>query len=338
MSLIIEIPAHLSHSQSSNLTGEYCSAQYFFERGLGKPSIPGWAAIGGSALHSASEGWDRLIVESGECLTSESELQGMFNTALDIEVRKTEDNSPYPKSEWQRSGRQSAAVGPNGGPDKKNEDWWRQVGPLMLASWVNWRLTSGWEIAFIPTDEVRELKDGTTYRASAVPGIEVSFDVTTPDGIPIRGYIDRVFERNGEYLVVDLKSGREPDSTAQLGTYRYGLAQQYGIDPQWGCYWLGGTGLSTSLTDLRAKWPDVRVEKRYTTARRRQMAGEFDPKPSNLCGSCGVRAWCQEYGGEKAHEVPQPWDVTEVRIKGAVSADSYTGSSTVNNTEKGDSE
>jgi hypothetical protein len=44
------------------------------------------------------------------------------------------------------------------------------------------------------------------------------------------------------------------------------------------------------------------------------LAGEFDPKPSNLCGSCGVRQFCAEFGGEKAAQTPQPWTITEVRI------------------------
>lgn len=301
--VIVEFPNHLSHSQSNNLTGEYCAGQYFLERGLGKPSIPGWAAIGGSALHAASEDWDRRLIESGECVTDQSALSGMFAMSLDIEIQKTKDHTPYPVEEWHRSGRQSAKNGPAGGPNKKDEAWWREQGPLMLASWVSWRLTSGWEIAQI-WDEGSE---------TWVSGIEVPFEQEM-GGVPVRGYIDRVFERAGEYLVVDLKSGREPDSTAQLGTYRVGMLRQYGIDPQYGAYWLGSTGLSTSLTDLRAKWPEARVDRRFATARRRQLAAEFDYKPSNLCGSCGVREWCAEFGGSKAGEVPQPWDVTGVVI------------------------
>jgi len=316
MSLIVEVPAHLSHSSADNVVGSYCPASYFFDRVLGKPSVPGWAMIGGSALHAASEDWDHRLVESGEAVEDPSELQGMFEMALDIEIKKTLDKTPYPKDEWHRSGRQSGQHTNSGGPNKKDEAWWRRRGPEMLASWASWRLTSGWEIAvFSESAGIGTPPDGVEEEYfRAVTGIEVPFEVEIAS-IPVKGYIDRVFEKDGEYLVVDLKSGREPDSTAQLGTYREGLLRQYGLDARWGAYWLGETGLSTSLTQLDVKWPAARVERRFAAARRRQLAGEFDPKPSNLCGSCGVRQFCAEFGGEKAASTPQPWDVSEVRIQ-----------------------
>jgi hypothetical protein len=310
MSLIVEVPAHLSHSSADNLVGSYCSASLFFERYLGKPAIPGWAQVGGSALHSASEDWDHQYLK-GEIVDDPSALQGMFEMSLDIEIRKTEEKTPYPKEEWHRSGRQGVQFTPSGGPNKKDEAWWRRRGPEMLASWASWRLTSGWEIALVESTLVDAPEYGRV--AESRWGIEIEFNVDIA-GIPVRGFIDRVFEKDGEFLVVDLKSGREPDSSAQLGTYREGLLRQYGLDARWGCYWLGETGLSTSFVDLAAKWPTARVERRFTAARRRQLAGEFDPKPSNLCGSCGVRQFCAEFGGEKAAVTPQPWDVTEVRI------------------------
>lgn len=296
----LEVPAHLSHSQSSNLSGEYCSAQYFFERLLGKPAIPGWAAIGGSALHSSSEDWDHETLQGFVTLDA-PELAALFNARFDEEIAKVEEHTPYPREEWQRSGRQGVNSTMSGGPNKKDEAWWRQWGPVMLASYAAWRLNSPWEIA--------QIGDGWA--------IEVPLDVTLGD-VPVRGYIDRVFHQviDGEdvYLVVDLKSGREPDGTAQLGTYRAGLMRQYDIDPRYGCYWLGGTGGSTSFVDLRQRWPIERVERRFATARRRQLAGEFDAKPSNLCGSCGVREFCAEFGGSKAAETPQPWEVGSVTV------------------------
>lgn len=309
MSLIVEVPAHLSHSSADNVAGSYCPASYFFERVLGKPSIPGWAQVGGSALHAASEDWDHQYLK-GEIVEDPSALQGMFEMSLDIEIRKTEEKTPYPKAEWHRSGRQGLQFTPSGGPNKKDEAWWRRRGPEMLASWASWRLTSGWEIADIPAPD--DQKEEAAYWGTN-PGIEVEFNVDLA-GIPVRGFIDRVFEKDGEFLVVDLKSGREPDSSAQLGTYREGLLRQYGLDARWGCYWLGETGLSTSFVDLAAKWPTARVERRFAAARRRQLAGEFDPRPSNLCGSCGVREYCAEFGGSKSAETPQPWTITEVRI------------------------
>ena len=120
----------------------------------------------------------------------------------------------------------------------------------------------------------------------------------------------------GEQMVPTHNTGREPDDTGQLGTYRVGLLRRFGIDPRWGAFWLGGSGSTTALTDLRRMWPEGRVDQRYAKARRTQLAGDFTHKPSNLCGSCGVRDWCPIVGGAKADEVPQPWDPDiEIRVK-----------------------
>src|SRR5690348_5812631 len=65
MMVVYEVPAHMSHSQSSNLLGEYCGAAYWYGRVLGKPERPGWAMLGGSALHEASETWDWGLINEG---------------------------------------------------------------------------------------------------------------------------------------------------------------------------------------------------------------------------------------------------------------------------------
>lgn len=312
---IYEVPAHMSHSQSSNLLGEYCGAAYWYERVLGKPSRPGWAMMGGSALHEASEAWDYGVIDDGLVDDSPEYLQTLFDAAFDKQIADTLEKSPFPREEWNVSGREiKTKVTMDGGPNRKDEAWWRAMGPEMLRLWVAWRLTSGWEIAVWNFDE-----DG--HDRGILHGIEVPFEVDVA-GETVRGYVDRVLSRYNpttqatDYLVVDLKSGREPDDTSQLGIYRYGLAKQYGIDPEWGSFWLGGSGAATALTNLRALWPDARVEQRYRKARLIQLAGAFTHKPSNLCGSCGVREYCPIVSGAKASEVPQPWEEgIEIRIE-----------------------
>jgi hypothetical protein len=307
MSLIVEVPAHMSHSQASNFSGEGCPTQYFFERVIGVPSIPGWAQLGGSALHAASEDWDNQYL-AGEVIQDPSALQGMFEMSFDIEIRKVEEHTPYPQGEWHRSGRQSRESSPHGGPNKKDEAWWRRWGPTMLASYVSWRLASPWEIAWLCPEDTE---------ITPTWGIEVPFEVEM-GGVRVLGYIDRVFHQVVDgvdtYLVIDLKSGKEPETSAQLGTYRVGLIRRYGVDPVYGAYWLGGSGGSTSLVDLRKAWPEARVDKRFATARRRQLAGEFDCAGCWFCLSGGVRDYVANAGGSKAHTVPQPWEVEEVRI------------------------
>jgi hypothetical protein len=305
---IFEVPHNLSHSQTNNLVGDYCAAQYWYERVLGKPSRPGWAAIGGSALHASSEEWDWKLLEEGNTDDSPERLRELFGRALDAQIAEVEERTPYPREEWNLSGRTiKSKTSMDGGPNRKDEAWWREMGPEMLRLWTAWRLNSPWEIAVFPDPET----------GHDVVGIETEYWVEIGPA-PSHGFIDRVFEQTidgvVEYLVVDLKSGREPDDTAQLGSYRLGLQRRYGIDPRWGAYWLGGSGSTTPLTPLRDLWPDERVEQRYEKARRIQLAGDFTHKPSNLCGSCGVREYCPVAGGAKAAETIQPWS-SEVEIR-----------------------
>lgn len=309
--MILEVPPHLSHSQSDNLVGPYCPASVFYGRYLGMAERPGWAQLGGSALHEASEAWDWALIEDGEADDSPERLDQLFKTAFDKQIAEREQDTTYPRSEWYASGREiKTKFTMDGGPSKKDEAWWRRMGPEMLRFWTAWRLTSPWEIAVL--DE----QGRTRY------GIELAVS-TDFGGRPWRGYIDRVFHRrdpvtdSDEYLLVDLKSGKEPDGAAQNGAYRVALLRQYGIDAKWGAFWLGGTGTSTSLVNLREQWPEEKVEFRYAKADAVRMAGAFVHRPSNMCRSCSVNAYCAEFGGEKAASTPQPWDVTEVRIADA---------------------
>jgi len=306
--VIYEVPNNLSFSQTSNLVGDYCGASYFYERVLGKPARPGWAMLGGSALHEASETWDWTVLNEGNIDQDPRYLHRIFGEAMDKQISRTEERTPYPKEEWNLSGRViKTKTSLDGGPNRKDEAWWREMGPQMLFTWTSWRLNSAWEIATFEDPE----------NGAPVVGIETEY-WTEIGPAPSHGFVDRVFEMmvDGvmEYLVVDLKSGREPDDTAQLGSYRLGLQRRYGINPRWGAFWLGGTGATTPLTPLRDLWPDERVEQRYEKARRVQLAGDFTHKPSNLCGSCGVRDYCPIAGGSKAAATVQPWS-KEVTIQ-----------------------
>jgi hypothetical protein len=296
------------------LIGSYCPGQYFYGRVLGKPERPAWASVGGSAVHSATEDWDRRTVETGEFETDPEILRGYFETALDIEIRKTEDTSPFPRDEWRASGRVSKDW-----PDKENEKWWRANGPTMVARWVTWRLTSGWEIAWLAVPTMIAPIDGQDepyedYRT--IPGIEIPFKIEL-GGVPIQGYVDRVFERNGEYLCVDLKSGSmEPKTAGQLGTYRAGVLEEYGVDCTRGAFWMARSGASGPLHDLTL-WTPQRLDFTYREARAVQERGAFMHRASNLCGSCAFQKYCPEVNGELAAETMQPWQITEVRIADA---------------------
>lgn len=268
----IELPPHVSYSQIS--TYSKCGEQYRLERVVKAPSRPGWALPGGSAVHSATQVWDESLL-GGTLLDNYKEL---FEEAFDREIADSVERSGFPKEEFRASGRKSKEW-----PDKETEDWWRQHGPTFVASWAAWRLNSPWEIATMP--------DGS-------PAIEANVNPTL-GGVPVKCYIDRVMVTgDGELVICDLKTGREPDSTLQLGTYRAALAT-VGVDVTYGSYWMARTGMNTPAVDL-TKYTPAYLDHWYGTARRGMEAGIFTPNVSSMCNSCAVKDSCFAYGGVDA--------------------------------------
>lgn len=110
-------------------------------------------------------------------------------------------------------------------------------------------------------------------------------------GVPVKMVIDRVFNVDGQLVVVDLKtSQRTPDSSLQLGFYRAGLKKIFGIDVNYGSYWMArqsGTSEMVDLTKYSTDMIDYFVEK-FDKARR---DGIFLPNTNN-CNRCGLTEFC----------------------------------------------
>lgn len=297
----VTLPENLSYSQKSGLAE--CGGRYYLERAQKVPQRPGWANVGGTAAHSATEELDRRLYEAGEHVSEIGDIRGIFESFFDLGTEKTEQFSGFERTEFRASGRASKEW-----PEKENRAWWLQKGPEMVASWVRWRDACGWLLAEV---DAADVETGEVVQRLAIE-LECRPEIA---GIPVHAFVDRLFTRDGpdgpEYLVLDLKFGsREPASGDQLDTYRVGIREDYGIDPRWGTYWMGRKGTSTTPVDLHAT-PYEKVEYDYRMANDQRLRGDFRYKPSNLCGSCSVNAYCPSFGGEYAGTIPQPWDLTE---------------------------
>lgn len=283
------LPRWLSYSQVS--TYNHCGEQFRLQRLMGAPDRPGWALPGGSAVHAATEEYDRVMHEHGtnDMLPSTpDEYATLFNEHFNACIADSEKRSGMDKSEFRASGRASKAW-----PEKENEAWWRENGPVMVANWAAWRANTPWTLYVFDDDE---------------PAIEVLFEIVV-GGTPLKGAIDRIFlTPEGEVVTCDLKSGREPDSNLQLGTYAKALRDEFGIPATWGTYWMARTGSNTVSVDL-SMYTDAYLDHHYGEARRGMEAGLFPAKVSNMCGSCGVRDACWAVGGKDAAKFsPFPLD------------------------------
>lgn len=201
-----------------------------------------------------------------------------------------------PSSQIRASGRPSKA-NPNG----EDEQWWLANGPGMVDNYVEWRKRSGWKIWETP--------DGQ-------PAIELPILANVGIDLPLKMYIDRIFVSGGMWLprgeldIVDLKSGaRSPVSDLQLGIYRVGILETFGVRIDWGSYFDARKGELSPPVNLKRYTPALICHwfrQQYDALK----AKIFIPNLSSWCRACGHRDYCAAYGGSNAHFDPDYQFVT----------------------------
>lgn len=274
------IPGHLSVSSLELLNS--CPLKWRLHYLHGVPRRPGWAAIGGTALHSVIKQLE-MVPSLREGLTAEA-ARLMFASALDAEVLKVAAESPFPVGTWN-----AAQSG------KEDRAFWEADGPEMVHRYLEWRakwVEQGWELLFVP---------GKGH----IVETEVLF--TLPGtAVPLKGFIDSawIHPASGEVAVIDPKSGRSlPTDHFQLAVYAAAL-EDLGVRPKagrfLGAYWSARDGATTDLVDLSARCPRDELVYRVNGAVAQISAGlnaggVFMPNPSanyGGCGSCDARLSC----------------------------------------------
>lgn len=212
-------------------------------------------------------------------------VEQKFKQAWDAEIKDRMERSPSFKPEdFTATGRASAKYG-----GKRNAEWWLDNGPQMVQDWIDWRQQTGWIIPEIGGQLAVE--------------IELNFTLPNMD-MMVKAFIDRVFVLpTGELAIVDLKTGRTPETPEQLGLYRVGLGMVHNLWPTWGYFWSpGGKGHGQPL-DLTRYTPDY-FSALFEQAVNGINAGAFLPQPANNCKSwCGVARFCAAVNGPEAQGV-----------------------------------
>ena len=163
-------------------------------------------------------------------------------------------------------------------PNKEDAKWWMTKGPEWVQGYIAWRqLNPDWKIWKAP--------DGNR-------GIEFELTPVVAD-VPVKMIIDRVFEVNGELVIVDLKTSQStPTSALQLAFYKLGLEQQFGIPIKWGTYYMSRGGGVSEMVDL-SEYTYEKMEyliKQFDTARK---AAIFLPNTNSCQYLCGLTEFCQ---------------------------------------------
>lgn len=281
--------ARLSYSAASQYSD--CAERWRLSRVYGLDKATYWVTMMGTAVHEVTEARDLdqvgLATDKHTPLLVE-DVERAFTIAFDREkaARLKSGTTINASGRLLKTG-----IGKGGGPNKKDEEWARHYGPIMVQNWLDWRAANNYKVALF------DAPDG-----KMIPGVELK--VAKPlGGYPYVGYIDRVLvDGNGEYLVVDLKTGNPPQSTTQLKAYAAQL-RAAGIPVAKAAYWMGMDGDVLEWVPMSTRG-DAYIETWLNNVGRGLEAGIFPASPSTFCKACPVREYCMATGGARAGEVP----------------------------------
>ncbi len=165
-------------------------------------------------------------------------------------------------------------------PNKEDATWWNKTGPVWVDGYIAWRKHNpDWKIWTAP--------DGNkAIELGLMPEVA---------GVPIKMVIDRVFEVNGELVIVDLKTSQQtPNSSLQLGFYKMGLELTFGVPVKWGTYYMSrGNGMA-DMVDL-SQYTFEKMEYLIEQFDKARKSGIFLPNTNNCQYLCGLTEHCQFY-------------------------------------------
>lgn len=269
---------HLSYSGLS--TYKECGEKFRLSRLVQVPEMPGWALIGGSAAHTATENLDRMA------MGVDAPGPSTFMDAFDEEISKRVAATGIPEEEFKVSGKKSVAW-----PNKEDKAWWVHHGQSFVDNYMNWQNRYPGTIWITP---------------AGTPAIEIKVEVEL-GGALVVGYIDRIFEeinlRSGRKTlrVVDLKFGRTtPTDPLQLATYSWGLPNGW-PRPATGSYMMGRDGILVGDYDLTDSLGMLQYE--FGGAWKAIASGYFPARQSFMCGYCSVKDFCWAKDGDMADQV-----------------------------------
>jgi hypothetical protein len=162
-------------------------------------------------------------------------------------------------------------------PNKEDANWWYTQGSKWVDNYILWRKNNpDWKIWVTP---------------QGIKAIELELNPII-SGVPVKMFIDRVFEVNGQLVIVDLKtSSRRPVSDLQLGFYKVGIEMMLGVEVNLGNYWMSRESGTGEMIDLSRYTQDT-LEYFVDGFDKARNAGIFLPNLQS-CSYCGLTEHCQ---------------------------------------------
>lgn len=275
-----EIP-HVSYSTLT--TWFDCPKQVELRKIRRAPALPAWWFAGGSAVHAATEAYDRWtlldpVVRPKFLLVPEFELA--FKAEYD-EIKAKEPD----ESKWRHAGPKTAP---------ETYDRWMKNGPLFVGNYIKWRRATDYQVWINTADEGDD----------PAVGIEIDLSCTLPGcDREIKQYADRIFWSPSlqQHHIIDLKTGtRGPRTALQFGVYKAGLEFLYDVKASTGAAFMNREGDLGKAFPLD-KYSPAYIGKLFGHLSRAIDAGVFPAHQGSSCFQCDVKASCYINGGSLSH-------------------------------------
>lgn len=274
-------PGTIPHLSYSTLTAWFdCPKSVELRKLRRAPAVPAWWFAGGSAVHQATEDYDRWTLLDPTSRNKFS-IRDSFGSAFEAEVAELDAKSPD-RSAWRHAGPKTAP---------ETYDKWMKLGPLLVGNYITWRRAQDYVIWRIPERKVVGIE---TDLSSTLPGCERE----------IKAYADRIFWSPSldQIHIIDLKTGtRGPRVPLQFGVYGACLEHLYGVKASTGAAFMnreGDIGKAFSL----AKYTPAYVGRLFGNLSRAIDANVFPAHQGSSCRMCDVQDSCYANDGVLALE------------------------------------
>lgn len=136
------------------------------------------------------------------------------------------------------------------------------------------------------------------FASTQAARVEAPFTLVVTEQMQVRGRIDAIYDDNGDWEIVDFKSGRpsaDPARLVQLEAYAVACSEiDFGLTPEKSMTvtfaYLGG-GLTEESAVVDGPWLKA-ARQRLERLGAGIVQGEFDPTPTNRCHQCDFLQFC----------------------------------------------
>lgn len=262
----LQLPAHASHSAINNYLR--CGKAYELAK-LGVTEAPAWWLLGGSAVHKATEWWDK-----GEW---DDAPEMAFYQAFNDEIFDAVDREPD-QEKWRKAGYGARAQG---------YEHWMEQGPRYVKQWANRVQTWKWVELDVSTTlpsgiKIRAYIDRVSQFGTLYEIVDLKTGSTRPDSdqqLGIYSVLLKEYIKQTRGLNADLV-------TVEAFNYMFKDDEFYSMDvSNWNIH---------TLDKMAQEW--------Y----RGLESGVFLPNRGKQCGTCGLSAACFLASGDT--EVTRKYD------------------------------